>query len=72
MTTITKHDKKTENALISDAIEVLFKNLGPEKTVRFWNTIAPGTKNYLRIRPKLLAGKDDKILDREIRKFNRR
>jgi|GEM_PF-2040233 len=72
MTTLTKHDKRTKNALISDAMEVLFKNLGPEKTVRFWNAIAPGAKNYLDIRHKLFAGKDDKTLDREIHKFNRR
>ena len=58
--------------MITDAVEVLLKNLGPDKTARFWHAITPNTKDYLEIRPKLFIGKDNKTLDREIRKFNRK
>jgi hypothetical protein len=72
MATPAKIYKHRETALITDAVDVLVKNLGPEKTMRLWNVLVPQKGDYLKIRPKLFANKSDAALYKEIRKFNRR
>ena len=59
------------NSIFSEAMEVLMKHLGPEKTAALWRVLYPPSENYVDIRKKLFAGKDTKTIFREAARFNR-
>jgi len=60
-----------QKSLLIDAFEVLLANLGPEKTTKLWQVLTSSRGDYLKIRPKLFAGKSVPFLYKEAKKFNK-
>ncbi len=61
-----------KQSLLENAFEVLLENLGEEKTIQVWQVLTAPTLDYLKIRPKLFAGKDLSAIYKEAKKFNRK
>lgn len=59
-------------SLLTDAFEVLVRNLGLEKTSQLWQILAPSKTVYTNIRHKLFQGKKLSSLYKEAKLFNRK
>ena len=59
-------------SLLTNAFEVLIRNLGPEKTSQLWQILAPSKTVYTNIRQKLFQGKKLNSLYKEVKRFNRK
>lgn len=70
MATIAKKTIKRQSLLV-DAFEAVLEKFGPEKAARVWQVLTAPRGDYMKIRNKLLLGKNAENLDREIKKFNR-
>jgi hypothetical protein len=61
-----------KQSLLEDAFKTLLENLGTEKTIRVWQVLTSSKQDYLKIRPKLFAGKDLSAIYKEAKRFNRK
>ncbi len=61
-----------QQSLLTDAFEVLLRNLGPQKTSQLWQMLTPLGGNYLRERQKMFKGKTITSLFNEAKRFNRK
>lgn len=59
-------------SLLTDAFEVLIRNLGLEKTSQLWQILAPSKTVYTNIRQRLFQGKKVNSLYKEAKHFNRK
>lgn len=57
-------------SLLTDAFEVLVRNLGLEKTSQLWQILAPSKAVYTNIRQKIFQGKKLDTLYKEAKRFN--
>ena len=60
-----------QQSLLTNAFEVLLANLGPEKTTQVWRVLTSSSADYLKIRPKLFAGKTISSIYKAAKKFNK-
>jgi hypothetical protein len=60
-----------EKPLIEAAFKVLFKELGPEKTVRLWEILGFWSEDYLKLRKKIFKRKSFSKIYEGAKKFNR-
>lgn len=58
-------------SLLTSALEVLLRNLGPQKTSQLWHLLASSKTEYTKIRRKLFEGKSVESLYKEAKKFNK-
>lgn len=63
-------DKK--QSLLSNAFEILLRNLGSQKTSQLWQILTPLKENYLSERQKLFKGKSVNSLYQKAKKFNKK
>lgn len=61
-----------QQSLLTDAFEVLLRNLGPQKTSQLWQMLTPVAGDYLRERQKIFKGKTITNISKEAAKFNKR
>mgnify|MGYP001567558443 CR=1 FL=1 len=66
-----KNTKTNEQPLIKTAVDLLLKNLGPEKTTQLWQIFNVSKIDYLKIKPKFFAGKSIATICKEAKQFNR-
>lgn len=60
-----------EKPLLQSAIEILLRELGPQKAIKFWQVLSFPKMDYLSIRHKLFKRKSLVKLYKEAKKFNR-
>lgn len=63
---------KNQSSLLTDAFEVLMRNLGAEKTSQLWQILAPSKTVYMSIRQKIFQRKNLDTIYKEAKRFDRK
>lgn len=61
-----------QQSLLTDAFEVLLRNLGPQKTNQLWQILTPLGGDYLRERQKIFKGQTITSLFKAAKKLNKK
>ena len=59
-------------SLLTNAFEILMRNLGPQKVSQLWQVITPGGGDYSNERKTLFKGRSVSALYKQSKKFNRK
>lgn len=63
---------KNRSSLLTDAFEILIRNLGAEKTSQLWQILVPSKTIYTNIRQKIFQRKNLDTLYKEAKRFNKK